>query len=298
MVLLWVLVVAVVSALLAGVVSVLRVTNIDPIDPQAEEQWLVARLRRYPRLRHFVRKRLDPEAVGGLLLTLSFVIVFATAAFVGFVLDMVNRDAGLAEWDESVSEWGSRNATSQAVDVLKFVTDFGGTMYVAIAMCIVGAIDYVRHRRKGVILFLLLVVLGEVLINNGIKAVVDRERPSVLRLVGASGPSFPSGHSATAAACWAAMALVLTRTSTRRVRAFAAAVAAFIAGAVAASRALLGVHWLTDIVAGLAVGWGWFTLVAIAFGGRLLRLGEPVERVQPAPGSISPERDRTSATTS
>ena len=43
----------------------------------------------------------------------------------------------------------------------------------------------------------------------------------------------------------------------------------------AASRALLGVHWLTDVVAGLVVGWGWFLLSALAFGGRFQRLGDP-----------------------
>jgi membrane-associated phospholipid phosphatase len=40
---------------------------------------------------------------------------------------------------------------------------------------------------------------------------------------------------------------------------------------------LLGVHWVTDVAAGLALGWSWFALCAIAFGGRLLHFGAPLE---------------------
>ena len=54
-------------------------------------------------------------------------------------------------------------------------------------------------------------------------------------------------------------------------------IAVAIAVAVASSRVLLGVHWFTDVLAGLALGWAWFALGAIAFGGRLLRFGAPVE---------------------
>lgn len=44
--------------------------------------------------------------------------------------------------------------------------------------------------------------------------------------------------------------------------------------AVATSRVLLDVHWLTDVIGGLALGWAWFAIGTIAFA-RLLRSGAP-----------------------
>jgi membrane-associated phospholipid phosphatase len=73
------------------------------------------------------------------------------------------------------------------------------------------------------------------------------------------------------------LALVIARTGRRRPR-VGGGVAALISVAVAASRALLGVHWLTDVVAGAAMGWGWFLLSALVFGGRFQRLGDPAAR--------------------
>jgi undecaprenyl-diphosphatase len=178
-----------------------------------------------------------------------------------------------------VAEWGSRNATDLSTRVLDLLTDLGGTEFIVAAAVIIAVFDYTRHRDPGVIGFLAVTLIGVVAINNGLKLLVDRDRPPVDHLVGTSGSSFPSGHSSAAAAAWCAFALVIARHQSRRWRALAAGVAALVTFTVAASRALLGVHWITDVVAGVALGWGWFLLCALVFGGRFQRLGDPAARV-------------------
>ena len=36
---------------------------------------------------------------------------------------------------------------------------------------------------------------------------------------------------------------------------------------------------MTDVIAGITVGWSWFLVVTVIFGGRLFGFGEPAERV-------------------
>jgi undecaprenyl-diphosphatase len=277
---------ALIAALVAFATSVSRKIEMDPIDPKVQERALVRSLWRHPRFRRFLRERFDRKSAGGFLLTVGFLLVFAVALVLGSLLDMIDSNQGLARLDKSVATWGSNNASSNTADVMKLITHLGSTMVVFVALVVVGIYDYLRHRNRDVVLFLAAVGLGEWMLNNGLKMLVSRERPDIFRLVSASGSSFPSGHSAAAAAGAAAVALVLGRDRHRRTRAILAASAALVAIAVATSRALLGVHWLTDVIAGVAVGWGWFFLVAMLFGGRLQVLGEPVVRAgaaEPAP---------------
>jgi undecaprenyl-diphosphatase len=175
-----------------------------------------------------------------------------------------------------VAEWGSHNGRSETIDVLKWVTQLGSTLVVTAALLLTAVIDYLRRRSAEVFAFVAAIGLGELVLANVLKQLVSRDRPNVLHLVVANGYSFPSGHTCAAAAAWSAIALVLGRDRPKFARAALAGMASLIAVSVAASRALLGVHWLTDVIAGLAVGWGWFMIVAIVFGGRAQRLGDPV----------------------
>ena len=125
--------------------------------------------------------------------------------------------------------------------------------------------------------FIVAVVGGEEIVATVIKHVVDRARPAFNPAAATLGPSFPSGHSTTAAAFYAAAALLLGRRRRPRARALVTGIAVGLAVAVASSRVLLDVHWLTDVIGGLALGWAWFALCRVAFGGRLLRFGVVAE---------------------
>lgn len=266
------------AGLLAGVVlgitSALRGPRATSA-PEAAEHWLVARLSHVPRLAGALT-RADRRLVGGAALAASFAAVLAASVCVGYLLDTLDAGQGFARWDDAVAEWGSSVATGTSTDALALVTELGATLPLAVLLCAVAAFDYARRRRGAVPLFLAVVGIGTILTSNGLKLLVMRERPPVDHLVGSAGSSFPSGHTAAAAACWAAIALVLATHVGRRHRPVLGGAAAGIAVSVAASRALLGVHWLTDVIAGLVVGWTWFFVSAIAFGGRIVRLGEPV----------------------
>jgi undecaprenyl-diphosphatase len=234
---------------------------------------------RHPRVRHLVAARLDPRVATGLALSLALVVALLGAFVLGVLAYLVRSSAPLRHLDSGVERWGHVHAGPVSTQGLNLVTNLG-TWWVVIPLATaIALVEHVRVPNRWIAPFLLVLMGGEEAITVGVKQLVNRTRPTLNPIAATLGPSFPSGHSATAAAFYAGIALLLARRRQRVWRMLLAGGAVAVAVAVAASRVLLDVHWLSDVIAGVMVGWAWFAISSIAFGGRLLQFGAPAEQV-------------------
>jgi membrane-associated phospholipid phosphatase len=162
-----------------------------------------------------------------------------------------------------------------------------GLVYVTLPVRLALA-GYLAFRRRWwhLAAFASAVLLSEILIGP-VKGIYDRPRPPG-SLVATSGASFPSGHAIAASVTVFAAVIALVPPGRRRV-AWGAAAAVF-AILMAASRAYLGAHWLSDAIAGLLLGTTCALLTALVVDQahrawlrrRALRAGGAHEAIRPA----------------
>lgn len=118
-----------------------------------------------------------------------------------------------------------------------------------------------RWKRPADDIALLVIAVGSALLPLVVKLIVARPRPAIEPLSHLSSLSFPSEHTTQAAAIYLTIAIMLSQALTRGWRQAAIVLGVLIAVAVAWSRVYLGVHYPTDVAAGLLLGWSWALLV-------------------------------------
>ena len=188
-------------------------------------------------------------------------------------------------WDEPVQRLVEDARTAWATDIVRRISFLGSTMVVLVLGCVLAAAAWRRCRAVAVVV--LVAMLSRPLLEFTLKAIVDRDRPDLQRLVPGNGPSFPSGHVMAAVALWGLVPLVVAL-YTRRSRVWWASVwaSATLIVLIGASRTYLGVHWFSDVIGGFIVGC--FFLLAVE---RLLAWRHERDHVVPtAPGSSAGHR--------
>jgi undecaprenyl-diphosphatase len=118
-----------------------------------------------------------------------------------------------------------------------------------------------RRRRLVDAAFLLLVVAGAQLLNVILKLAFHRPRPE-FAFVHLETYSYPSGHAMVSTAIYGALAYLLWgRLGSRRERVLVPAVTVLIVTVIGFSRLYLGLHYLSDVLAGVAGGATWLALI-------------------------------------
>jgi undecaprenyl-diphosphatase len=152
----------------------------------------------------------------------------------------------------------------RGADSLTKVVTFFGQPPVALGAGILFAIVfYLRHERQSAYFFAVSVV-GSYAIAYLFKHVMNRHRPSwPVPVVSDTGPSYPSGHATGSNALATALIIGAMPLLTSLVlRWIAVALLVFYAAAEPLSRLVLGVHYPSDVVAGVLLGVGWPLLSA------------------------------------
>ena len=131
-------------------------------------------------------------------------------------------------------------------DVLALLTQLGDVWFLVVVLSLV---YWFRARRGGA--YATVTLLGGLALVVGLKAFFGLPRPpSTMRLIAVDGFGFPSGHAIAVTVGWGVLALVLDEPD-RRVRVGGASVVVLV---VAVTRVGIGVHYVVDVVAGVAVG--------------------------------------------
>lgn len=206
----------------------------------------------------------------------------------------VQTSPALLEWDKATAgalHSIALNLPSFLIEYLVFGFFVGREMIVILATILVLYFFYKRFWRE----------LAMVLIGSGgggllwyaVSRYFDRPRPAIQMTIALTDPSFPSGHALSALVFYGFLAyLLVPRMPSRFWKWFVGILLTFVALFVGASRLILGGHYVTDVVAGYAIGLAWaglvYTLTEILFKGSTVRDPESAKQAGTVEGFQSP----------
>ena len=203
---------------------------------------------------------------GGRRRLLVPVALLAVGALLFALVSLDVAEGGLlARLDPHVAGWSFVHMTGTAHSLLSWITWLGDSQVLeAFVLFGMAWLSYRRRFADAVALGAGAAVAG--LLTMAFKDAFRRARPAYVDPNELPHSfSFPSGHTSGAFTAYLLLAVVLTATLSERLRWLAVGCGLGVAAVVAATRVLLPVHYLTDVIAGACLG------VAVVGGTLLLR---------------------------
>ena len=181
---------------------------------------------------------------------ISLMIVFI--AIFGMIAGF--HESRLGKWiDTEVYEWIISAKSAMVTSFLTGVTRVG-EVWAMVALSLI-LLSYLLIKKLHIeALFFTIVMTLSGSLNPLLKHIFDRERPTILRLVDIGGLSFPSGHAMGSTAFFGTLCFLAHRKLKSTSRNTIIVLSTVFIALIAISRVYLGVHYPTDVLAGIACG--------------------------------------------
>ncbi len=232
----------------------------------------VAKAKRSSPSKADLRLRSDPvdealealvDRVGSLLGALGIfmiagVIVAGIGAWVFSELAERVMSGGTQAFDEAVLRWAASLHSPTLNSVMLEITTLGTGTVVLMIVC-VAALFLTLTKHKYSALLLIVATSGGLLLDMWLKHWFGRPRPHVFVWgTQAFGSSFPSGHAMGATIAYSTVAYLAARLHKRRwARVVTMSIALLLIFLICFSRVYLGVHYPSDVLAGVIIGLTW-----------------------------------------
>jgi undecaprenyl-diphosphatase len=214
----------------------------------------------------FYTRWLSPEGYLGLHLVVGFLVALVAGWAFGRIADWVFASEATRSADRWGQEVAARWRSPRLTSYMRFMSVVG-QMWMLGVLSVPVAVALLRARSHRRLYAFIATIVGGALLNPGLKEVFRRARPSGIDALAVShGYSFPSGHALGATLFFGALAYVVyfSIDHSRRMRLLAVVLCVLLILSIGASRVYLGVHYLSDVVAGFAAGLCW---VAVCLSG-------------------------------
>jgi membrane-associated phospholipid phosphatase len=211
------------------------------------------------------RRAHSPWRAPALVAVTAYVAIGLVLLVAGWLIVHTSLGDPVRSWDETLSRDISVGRTSGWSDYSDVGTSGANTMPVVLGMVVV-TIALAALRRWRDMLLVPLALAIELSTFLTVNYLVGRDRPSVAQLGGEPGThSFPSGHVAATFVLWFGIAVLLGAGRWRTPwRLLAWVLAAVPVLTVAFSRVYRGMHFTTDVLAGLLLGAAALAAAAVA----------------------------------
>ena len=179
----------------------------------------------------------------------------------------------LINFDTIVGQFFYNSGSESFTRKVVIFTSIGNVKSVVIIVIILGLLISLRYKHwKKALWFALTVLLGAGIVNNFVKNTFERTRPLLTHLVEEHSYSFPSGHAMGAIIYSGALAFLIYEANKSKVahlKFYTVNGTLLFSLLIAMSRLYLGVHFASDVIAGLSLGAA-FLFIAMAIYERWL----------------------------